>query len=69
MQRVTFGETQQTGISYSEHHTGSALLTPDEVCRMHPDTQLLFLNGQRPIVATRLRYYADRELRGLFDAG
>ncbi|MDC7694151.1 hypothetical protein PQU94_07620 [Asticcacaulis sp. DXS10W] len=36
---------------------------------MHPDTQLLFLNGQRPIVATRLRYYADRELRGLFYAG
>lgn len=62
-------DSDKTGISYSEHHTGRPLLTPDEVRRMHPDTQLLFLNGQRPIVATRLRYYADRELRGLFDAG
>ncbi|WP_343685372.1 type IV secretory system conjugative DNA transfer family protein [Asticcacaulis sp.] len=62
-------DSDKTGLSYSEHHTGRPLLTPDEVRRMHPDTQLLFLNGQRPIVATRLRYYADRELRGLFDAG
>ncbi|MFN3807862.1 type IV secretory system conjugative DNA transfer family protein [Asticcacaulis sp.] len=50
-----FGKAQQTGISYSEHHTGRPLLTPDEVRQMHPDTQLLFLNGQRLIVATRLR--------------
>ncbi|BEV13090.1 type IV secretory system conjugative DNA transfer family protein (plasmid) [Asticcacaulis sp. DW145] len=62
-------DSDKSGISYSGHHTGRPLLTPDEVRRMHPDTQLLFLNGQRPIVATRLRYYADRELRGLFDAG
>ncbi|ADU12227.1 type IV secretory system conjugative DNA transfer family protein [Asticcacaulis excentricus] len=62
-------DSNKSGLSYSEHHTGRPLLTPDEVRQMPPDTQLLFLNGQRPIVATRLRYYADPELRGLFDAG
>lgn len=29
--------------------------------------ELLFLAGQRPIVAGKLAYYADAEFRGLFD--
>ncbi|MCH4543763.1 hypothetical protein MKS82_27365 [Ochrobactrum sp. A-1] len=29
---------------------------------------MLFLAGQRPIVAGKLAYYADPEFRGLYDA-
>lgn len=34
---------------------------------LREDYQLLFLAGQRPIVAAKLRYYADREFAGRFD--
>jgi len=54
-------------LTFSEHHTGRALLTPDEVRNMAQSKQLLFLAGQRPVVARKLRYYADREFQGLFD--
>lgn len=56
-----------TGISYGQQNVGRALLTPDEVRTLRPDRQLLFLAGQRPIVAAKLRYYADREFAGRFD--
>ncbi|MGO6697790.1 type IV secretory system conjugative DNA transfer family protein, partial [Rhizobium johnstonii] len=49
-------------------HVGRPLLTPDEVRNMHAETELLFIAGQRPIVATKLRYYADPEFSGLFTA-
>jgi len=57
-----------SGISYSAHHNGRALLTPDEVRTLPSDLQLLFLAGQRPIIAGKLRYYSDREFAGKFDA-
>ena len=41
--------------------------TPDEVRTLRPDRQLLFIAGQRPIIAAKLRYYADREFAGRFD--
>ena len=34
---------------------------------MREDLELLLLARQRPIVATKLRYYADREFAGRFD--
>ena len=54
-------------LTFSEQHTGRALLTPDEVRSMAQSKQLLFLTGQRPIVARKLRYYADAEFVGKFD--
>ena len=33
---------------------------------MREDLELLFLAGQRPIIATKLRYYADREFTGSY---
>ena len=42
-------------------------ITPDEVRTLAPDRQLLFLVGQRPVIETKLRYYADREFAGRFD--
>ncbi len=55
----------ETGITYATHQTGRPLLTPDEVRNIHPETGLLFLAGSRPVVARKLRYYADREFAGL----
>ncbi|WP_017996417.1 type IV secretory system conjugative DNA transfer family protein [Rhizobium leguminosarum] len=59
-------DSEKTGLSFAEQHVGRPLLTPDEVRNMHAETELLFIAGQRPIVATKLRYYADPEFAGLF---
>ncbi|MCF8476330.1 MAG: type IV secretory system conjugative DNA transfer family protein [Pseudolabrys sp.] len=61
-------DAEQSGISHSEQHTARPLLTPDEVRNMPQQAELLFLAGQRPIVAAKLAYYADSEFRGLYDA-
>jgi len=60
-------DAEETGVSFGEQHIPRALLTPDEVRTLPADLELLFLAGQRPIVATKLRYYADREFAGRFD--
>ncbi|EJU09649.1 conjugal transfer protein TraG [Sphingomonas sp. LH128] len=60
-------DAEETGISFGSQHVGRPLLTPDEVRTLREDLQLLFLSGQRPIVAAKLRYYADREFAGRFD--
>ncbi|MGR4847138.1 type IV secretory system conjugative DNA transfer family protein [Rhizobium sp. LARHSG275] len=60
-------DSDKTGISYGEQHVGRPLLTPDEVRNLPQYTELLFLAGQRPIVAGKLAYYSDREFKGTFD--
>ncbi|MDN5927027.1 MAG: type IV secretory system conjugative DNA transfer family protein [Hyphomicrobiales bacterium] len=60
-------DSEKTGITYGEQHTARPLLTPDEVRNLPQNVELLFLAGQRPIVAGKLAYYADAEFRGLFD--
>ncbi|NKL59733.1 type IV secretory system conjugative DNA transfer family protein [Rhizobium leguminosarum] len=60
-------DSDKTGISYGEQHVGRPLLTPDEVRNLPQYTELLFLAGQRPIVAGKLAYYSDREFKGAFD--
>ncbi|NEJ10344.1 TraM recognition domain-containing protein [Rhizobium leguminosarum] len=59
-------DSEKSGLSFAEQHVGRPLLTPDEVRNMHAETELLFIAGQRPIVATKLRYYSDPEFAGLF---
>ncbi|WP_216333673.1 type IV secretory system conjugative DNA transfer family protein [Rhizobium sp. X9] len=61
-------DSEKTGITYGEQHTARPLLTPDEVRNLPQNLELLFLAGQRPIVAGKLRYYADPEFKGLYDA-
>ncbi|KHA63818.1 type IV secretory system conjugative DNA transfer family protein [Sphingomonas sp. Ant20] len=61
-------DAEETGVSFGTQHVGRALLTPDEVRAIPGELELLFLAGQRPIVATKLAYYADREFAGRFDA-
>ncbi|WP_426232569.1 type IV secretory system conjugative DNA transfer family protein [Pararhizobium sp. DWP3-4] len=60
-------DSEQSGISYSEQHVARSLLTPDEVRNLPAHAQLLFLAGQRPVVAAKLRYYTDPEFKGMFD--
>ncbi|WP_296223054.1 type IV secretory system conjugative DNA transfer family protein, partial [uncultured Sphingomonas sp.] len=60
-------DAEETGISFGAQHVGRPLLTPDEVRTLREDLQLVFLAGQRPIVAAKLKYYADREFAGRFD--
>ena len=60
-------DSEKSGISYSEQHVARALMTPDEVRNMPEGVELLFLAGQRPIVAGKLRYYVDPEFKGMFD--
>ncbi|WP_157080373.1 type IV secretory system conjugative DNA transfer family protein, partial [Sphingobium cloacae] len=60
-------DAEETGISFGSQHVARPLLTPDEVRTMPANLELLFLAGQRPIVATKLAYYADREFAGRFD--
>ena len=43
------------------------LLTPDEVMRLPAGTMLLFRQGAAPILAGKVRYFADPEFQGLFD--
>jgi type IV secretion system protein VirD4 len=39
------------------------LLTPDEAMRIDPDHEVVFVAGQQPIYARKLRYFEDGELR------
>ena len=60
-------DAQASGLTLGEQHVGRSLLTPDEIRTLPGTTELLFLAGQRPIRASKLRYYDDPEFRGLFD--
>ena len=64
--RPLAGGSSSTGTA--AHLVRRALLTPDEVRRLPPDRQILFQAGAPPIFARKLRYYADPEFQGLFDA-
>ena len=60
-------DAEETGLSFSHQHTARPLLTPDEVRTLPQQAELLFLAGQRPIVAAKLAYYADPEFQNLYD--
>jgi len=62
-------DSEKSGISYSEQHIARSLLTPDEVRALPDQAELLFLAGQRPIIARKLTYYNDTAFAGLYDAG
>jgi type IV secretion system protein VirD4 len=52
--------------STAEHVTGRELLTPDEIMQLPQSLQLLRLQGRPPVLAQKLRYYADPEFKDLF---
>ncbi len=53
--------------STSTHVTARSLMTPDEIMRMPPGSQLLLLQGQDPLLVDKIRYYDGREFAGLAD--
>jgi type IV secretion system protein VirD4 len=55
-----------TSTSTAAHLTRRELLTPDEVMRLDSSLEILLLQGQAPVAAQKVRYYADREFAGLF---
>ncbi|MBX9909358.1 MAG: type IV secretory system conjugative DNA transfer family protein [Beijerinckiaceae bacterium] len=59
-------DSEKSGISYGQQHVARPLMTPDEVRNMPAEAQMLFIAGQRPIIAGKLRYFADHEFAGLF---
>ena len=54
--------------SINKSATARALMTPDEVMRLANDSQLIFVQGMRPVVAEKIRYYEDPYFKGKFDA-
>ncbi len=60
-------DSEKSGLSYGEQHVGRPLLTPDEVRSLPEHAELLFLAGQRPVIARKLRYFDEPEFAGLFD--
>ena len=59
--RATFGASSST------HLTRRDLLTPDEVMRLGANLELLLQPGAAPVIAEKVRHYADGEFRGMFD--
>jgi type IV secretion system protein VirD4 len=60
-------DSDRSGLTHAEQHTGRPLLTPDEVRTLPQSRQIIFCAGQRPLLARKLRYFADAEFRGAFD--
>ncbi len=52
--------------SVSTQFAPRRLLNPDEVMTLDPSLMIMMRQGQRPIVAQKLRHYADKEFQGLF---
>jgi type IV secretion system protein VirD4 len=44
------------------------LMIPDEVMRMGADRMLVMRPGHAPLVGRKVRYHADAEFAGRFDA-
>ncbi|MEO9739325.1 MAG: type IV secretory system conjugative DNA transfer family protein, partial [Lentilitoribacter sp.] len=62
-------DAEATGITWSTHHVARPLLTPDEVRNLPGHSELIFLAGQRPVIAQKLAYFSDPEFKGRFDQG
>jgi len=52
-------DSDRSGLTYAEHHSGRPLLTPDEVRDLSQNRQLLFLAGLRPVVADKPRFLRE----------
>jgi type IV secretion system protein VirD4 len=61
------GQLMGGNISKNYSDTSRALMTPDEVMRMPFDTQLIFVQGCKPILAEKIFYFKDPAFKGLFD--
>ena len=56
-----------TNISSNISETARPLMTPDEVMRMPNDTQVIFVQGVKPILAEKIKYFADPFFKGKYE--
>lgn len=56
------------GTSTTAHLARRELMTPDEVMRLHPSLEILLRPGEEPVIAQKVRYFADPEFKGAFTA-
>jgi len=61
------GETEMSRGSENYGPAARPLLMPQEILRLPPHHELLLLQGKPPILADRVRYFADREFQRMFD--
>ena len=60
-------DADASGITLSEQHVGRPLMTPDEIRNLPAPIELLFVAGQRPMIARKIYYFEEREFKGAFD--
>lgn len=65
--RFFFSDTT-TSTSTADHLTRRELLTPDEVMRLDASLEILLRQGQSPVAAQKVRYYADAEFASLLQS-
>lgn len=51
-------------VSKNRSETGRPLLAPDEIMLLPESCELLFIQGCRPILAEKVRYFTERKFRG-----
>ncbi|MGI9360186.1 MAG: type IV secretory system conjugative DNA transfer family protein [Parasphingorhabdus sp.] len=58
----------ERSLSKTQHLATRNLMDPNEIMKLAPDTLLLMRVGESPLIVKKLRYYADKEFAGLFNA-
>lgn len=58
----------ERSLSKTQHLAARNLMDANEIMKLTPDTLLLMRVGENPLIVKKLRYYADREFAGMFDA-
>ena len=58
----------ERSVSKTQHLGARNLMDPNEIMKLAPDTLLLMRVGESPLIVKKLRYFADKEFAGLFDA-
>ena len=58
----------ERSLSKTQHLATRNLMDANEIMKLAPDTQLLMRVGESPLIVKKLRFYADKEFAGMFDA-
>lgn len=66
--KVTSKGSGKGGGSANVSETARPLMTPDEIMRVPFDSQLIFYQGQKPVIAEKVMYFKDASFKGMFDS-
>jgi len=58
----------ERSLSKTQHVAARNLMDANEIMKLATDTLLLMRVGENPLTVRKLRYYADKEFAGMFDA-